>query len=211
MIEVTKDDSEVAEEYNYDQEEFDEYEDEDFDSSSGSSDDVKHIKPPSVPTESDRLDLMQVSCVSGIQDISVYYILKVLQAIEAENQQLVVPEVSASPTLYQKSPEDEESPAHKNDESSATPPISSAKLHTSRSLVNFVAAKQQAINRKAAAKTKKRGEVMLLHRVYEELSQWTLWIKGINNSSPLTFLSIWLSSRAVLYHRQWVLKLKLLY
>ena len=64
MIEVTKDDSEIAEEYNYDQEEFDDYEDEDFDSSSGSnsgsSDDVKHVKPP-VPTESDRLDLMQVS------------------------------------------------------------------------------------------------------------------------------------------------------
>ena len=65
MVEVTKDDGEVAEEYNYDQEEFDEYEDEDFDSSSGSSsespDDVKHVKPPlSLPTESDRLDLMQV-------------------------------------------------------------------------------------------------------------------------------------------------------
>jgi len=65
MIEVTKDDNEVAEEYNYDQEEFDEYEDEDFDSSSGSnpesSDDVRHVKPPpSLPTESDRLDLMQV-------------------------------------------------------------------------------------------------------------------------------------------------------
>ena len=64
MIEVTKDDGEVAEEYNYDQEEFDEYEDENFDSSSGSSsgspsDDGK--PPPSVPTESDRLDLMQVS------------------------------------------------------------------------------------------------------------------------------------------------------
>ena len=108
---------------------------------------------------------------------------KVLQAIEAENQQLVVPEVSASPTFHQRPHEDEyseESPAHKNDESSATPPTSSAKLHTSRSLVNFVAAKQQAISRKAAAKTKKRGEVMLLLRVYvnsEELSQWTHWIK----------------------------------
>ena len=63
MIEVTKDDSEVAEEFNYDQEEFDEYEDEDFDSSSGSSSGSSHdVKPPSfVPIESDRLDLMQVS------------------------------------------------------------------------------------------------------------------------------------------------------
>ena len=66
MIEVTKDDNEVAEEYNYDQEEFDEYEDEDFDSSSDSNpessdDDIRHVKPPpSLPTESDRLDLMQV-------------------------------------------------------------------------------------------------------------------------------------------------------
>lgn len=169
MIEVTKDDGEIAEEYNYDQEEFDEYEDEDFDSSSssGSSDDVKHVKPPSVPTESDRLDLMQVSCVlwePQIFRIFLYTTLKVLQAIEAENQQLVVPEVPASPTFHQRPPEDgysEESPAHKNDESSATPPVSSAKLHTSRSLVNFVAAKQQTINKKAAAKTKKRGEVML--------------------------------------------------
>lgn len=84
-----------------------------------------------------------------------------LQAIEAENQQLVVPEVQASPTFHQ-GPEDysEESPAHKNDESSATPSVSSTKLHTSRSLVNFVAAKQQTINRKVAAKTKKRGEVL---------------------------------------------------
>ena len=63
MIEVTKDDGEVAEEFNYDQEEFNEHEDEDFDSSSssGPSDDTEHVKPPSVPTESDRLDLMQVS------------------------------------------------------------------------------------------------------------------------------------------------------
>lgn len=62
MIEVTRDDHEIAEEFNYDQEEFDEYEDEEFDSSSSSSDDTEHTKPlPSVPTESDRLDLMQVS------------------------------------------------------------------------------------------------------------------------------------------------------
>lgn len=146
MIEVTRDDHEIAEEFNYDQEEFDEYEDEEFDSSSSSSDDTEHTKPlPSVPTESDWLDLMQV-----------------LQAIEAENQQLVVPEVPASPTLHQRPPpgEDysEESPTHKNDESSATP---SKKLHTSRSLVNFVAAKRQAISRKAAVKTKKRGEELL--------------------------------------------------
>jgi len=92
--------------------------------------------------------------------VDVFIILKVLQAIEAENQQLVVSEAPGSPTLHQKPPEDysEESPTHKNDESSATPSMSSTKLHTSRSLVNFVAAKQQAINRKAAAKTKKRGE-----------------------------------------------------
>ena len=89
--------------------------------------------------------------------------LKVLQAIEAENQQLVVPEAPVSPTLHQRPPEDEyseESPTYKNDESSATPSVSTAKLHTSRSLVNFVAAKQQAITRKAAAKTRKRGEVL---------------------------------------------------
>jgi len=63
MIEVTKGDGEVAEEFNYDQEEFDEYEDEDFESSSssGSLDNTKHVKAPSVPMESDRLDLMQVS------------------------------------------------------------------------------------------------------------------------------------------------------
>lgn len=61
MVEVTKDDDEVVEEFNYDQEEFDEYEDEDFDSSSGSLDGVEHVEPPpSIPTESDRLDLMQV-------------------------------------------------------------------------------------------------------------------------------------------------------
>ena len=69
MVEVTKDDGEIAEEFNYDQEEFDEYEDEDFDSSSnsGSSDDREHVKPPpSVPTESDRLDLMQVSSIKFI-------------------------------------------------------------------------------------------------------------------------------------------------
>ena len=98
--------------------------------------------------------------------LSVTLLLKVLQAIEAENQQLVVPEVPASPTLHQRPPpgEDysEESPTHKNDESSATP---SKKLHTSRSLVNFVAAKRQAISRKAAVKTKKRGEVMQLYIV----------------------------------------------
>ena len=86
-------------------------------------------------------------------------LLKVLQAIEAENQQLRVPEVPGSPTCDQRPPEDdhsEESPTHKND---ATSSVSSTKLHTSRSLVNFVAAKQQAITKKAAAKTKKRGEV----------------------------------------------------
>ena len=63
MVEVTKDDDgEVAEEFNYDQEEFDEYDDEDFDSSSG-SDSSTHVKPPpssTGPTESDRLDLLQV-------------------------------------------------------------------------------------------------------------------------------------------------------
>ena len=101
--------------------------------------------------------------------LSVTLLLKVLQAIEAENQQLVVPEVPASPMFHQRPPpgEDysEESPTHKNDESSATPSMSSTKLHTSRSLVNFVAAKQQAISRKAAVKTKKRGEVMSLNIV----------------------------------------------
>ena len=71
MIEVTKDDGEVAEEFNYDQEEFDGYEDEDFDSSSGSdtgsSDGIERVKPPpSVPTEPDRLDLMQVSSINLI-------------------------------------------------------------------------------------------------------------------------------------------------
>lgn len=87
-------------------------------------------------------------------------LLKVLQAIEAENQQLLVPEVPGSPTFHQRPPEDysEGSPTHKNDESSATPSMSSTKLHTSRSLVNFVAAKKQTINKKVAAKTKKRGE-----------------------------------------------------
>ena len=65
MVEVTMDDNELAEEFNYDQEEFDEYEDEDLDSSSGSgtesSNDTQDVKPPpSVPTENDRLDLMQV-------------------------------------------------------------------------------------------------------------------------------------------------------
>ena len=89
------------------------------------------------------------------------YYLKVLQAIEAENQQLVVPEAPALPMPHQR-PLEEESPTHKNDESSTTPSVSSTKLHMSRSLVNFVAAKQQAINKKAAAKTKKRGEVRLL-------------------------------------------------
>ena len=96
--------------------------------------------------------------------LTLLLLLKVLQAIEAENQQLAVPEAPGSPTFHQRPPpgEDysEESSTHKNDEPSATPSMSSTKLHTSRSLVNFVAAKQQAINRKAAAKTKKRGEVM---------------------------------------------------
>ena len=97
----------------------------------------------------------------GLDGVMLLLLLKVLQAIEAENQQLRVPEVSWSPTFDQRPPEDhsEESPTHKND---ATPSASSTKLHTSRSLVNFVAAKQQTITRKAAAKTKKRGEVMHL-------------------------------------------------
>ena len=74
MVEVTKDDNEVAEEFNYDQEEFDEYEDEEFESSSGSgtesSDSTQHIKSqPSVATETDRLDLMQVSQIpQGVPD-----------------------------------------------------------------------------------------------------------------------------------------------
>lgn len=97
----------------------------------------------------------------GLDGVMLLLLLKVLQAIEAENQQLRVPEVSGSPTFDQRPPEDhsEESPTHEND---ATPSASSTKLHTSRSLVNFVAAKQQTITRKAAAKTKKRGEVMHL-------------------------------------------------
>ena len=98
----------------------------------------------------------------GLGGVMLLLLLKVLQAIEAENQQLRVPEVSGSPTFDQRPPEgdhSEESPTHKND---ATPSASSTKLHTSRSLVNFVAAKQQTITRKAAAKTKKRGEVMHL-------------------------------------------------
>ncbi|XP_065920672.1 cytoplasmic dynein 2 intermediate chain 1-like isoform X2 [Dysidea avara] len=146
MIEVTKaedDDGDIAEEYNYDQEEFDDYEDEDFDSVSSSSSSHSFKSPPA-PSETDRLDLMQV-----------------LQAIEAENQQLVVSEETTPSALLQASPDTTTgSPAHKSDES-ATPSVSSTKLHTSRSIVNFVAAKQQAISKKAAAKTKKRGEELL--------------------------------------------------
>ena len=78
-----------------------------------------------------------------------------MQAIEAENQQLVVSE-ETTPSALQVSLDP--SPTHKTDES-VTPITSSAKLHTSRSLVNFVAAKQQTISKKAVAKTKKRGEV----------------------------------------------------
>ena len=62
MIEVTKaedDDGDIAEEYNYDQEEFDDYEDEDFDSVSSSSSSHSFKSPPA-PSETDRLDLMQV-------------------------------------------------------------------------------------------------------------------------------------------------------
>jgi len=61
MIEVIKadDDGDIAEEYNYDQEEFDDYEDEDFDSVSSSSSSHSFKSPPA-PNESDRLDLMQV-------------------------------------------------------------------------------------------------------------------------------------------------------
>ena len=85
--------------------------------------------------------------------------LQVLQAIEAENQQLVVSEETTPSALLQASPDPSSgSPTHKNDEL-ITPSVSSSKLHTSRSLVNFVAAKQQTISKKAAAKTKKRGEV----------------------------------------------------
>ena len=61
MIEVTKadNDGDITEEYNYDQEEFDDYEDEDFDSVSSSSSSHSFKSPPA-PSESDRLDLMQV-------------------------------------------------------------------------------------------------------------------------------------------------------
>jgi len=62
MIEVTKadDDGEITEEYNYDQEEFDDYDDEEFDSASSSSSHSLDLKSPPAPSESDRLDLMQV-------------------------------------------------------------------------------------------------------------------------------------------------------
>ena len=81
MVEVTKDDNEVAEEFNYDQEEFDEYEDEEFESSSGSgtesSDSTQHIKShPSVATETDRLDLMQVSQIPQVMPDWKYCINK---------------------------------------------------------------------------------------------------------------------------------------